>query len=342
MKSNISIIIPTVGQARQDDLIKALRSIEGNTVKPLEVLIIIQGDLRPGALKVFDLNLILVRIDKKSLTQARNIGADLAKGDIISFLDDDVILDKNYFEEILKSFEKYNDIKLVQGKITNFQTNKLKDFFWGLFLGPGSLRKSNYIRLFNFENIIYKSYSNYEEFCMWAGGANINVKREALDHERFDSQLIRYSCGEDVDFSFRIYRRYGVNSILFQPKAKLVHNVAPSGRLSSYAHMLTRRTHKLYSYYKNINGKEDTKRIIARIWYNFGWLLFYLFKIFIGDYRSFFYYFSVLCQMWKHRGDINNLNIEWMNLLLFNEKSTPVAKIIEIKRLCPQKSFTNF
>jgi glucosyl-dolichyl phosphate glucuronosyltransferase len=333
MKLSISIIIPTIGEARKNELIKTLRSIEENTIKPLEVFLISQGDIDPEALKIFDLNLTLVKIDKKSLTQARNIGIELTKGDIISFLDDDVVLDRNYFEEILKSFDNHKDVKIIQGKITNFQSSKMRSFFWGLFLGPYSLKKSNYIRLFNFENITYKSYSNSEEFCMWAGGANMNIKREVFNYEKFDPQLIRYSCGEDVDFSFRVYKRYGVNSILFQPRAKLIHNASPSGRISNYALILTRRTHKLYFYCKDIGKEKNIGQTMAQIWHDFGRILFYLFKIIKGDYKSGFYYFTALCQTWKHRQDIKNLNIEWMNKELFNEQSVPVAKITETRKL---------
>lgn len=324
---NISVIIPTIG--RETDLIKALQSIGANTVRPFEIIIIDQGSLNPRVLKNFNLNLDLVKINKKSLTQARNIGIELAQGDIITFLDDDVILDKDYFKVILESFAKYKQVKIVQGKIVNFQNSKIRDFFWGIFLGPGDLRKSNFVRSCNFENGIYKSNANSEAFCMWASGCNMNVRRDVFEYEKFDPQMLRYSCSEDVDFSFRVYKRFGSNSILFQPKAKLIHNVTPSGRVSNYAFVLSHRTHRLYLLYKNIGKEENAKQILRRTWHDFGWLLFYLFKIFTGDYKSFFYYFAVLYQTWRHRREIKALNIEWMNSKLFQEKSIPRAKIME-------------
>jgi len=323
----ISIIIPTIN--RETDLIKTLQSIEVNTITPLEVLIIDQGNLNPETLNKFDLNLTIVKISKKSLTQAENIGVNIVRGDIISILDDDVVLDKNYFKEILESFAKYEQVKIVQGKIINFKSNRLLDFFWGLFLGPGSLRKNNYVRLLNFENVIYKSYSKSEEFCMWASGCNMNVRKQVFNYEKFDSQLIRYSSGEDVDFSFRAYKRFGANSILFQPKAKLIHNVAPTGRLSRYDRMLTRRVHKIYFVYKNIGAKKDKWQVIKQTWYIFGCFLFNVLKIFKRDYKSLFYFFAIEYQIWLHRWDIKNLDVEWMNLKLFNEKSVPRTKIVE-------------
>lgn len=339
IKSDISIIIPTVGAARRKDLIKVLQSIEANTVQPLEVLIINQGKLDVKDLENFNLNLTLVNIDKKSLTQAENIGVDLARGEIVSILDDDVILDDNYYKEVLESFTKYGQIKIVQGKITNFKTYKIREFFWGLFEGPGSLKKSNYVRPFNFEGIFYKSYSNSEEFCMWASGCNMNVIKDVFVNEKFDSQQLRYSLGEDLDFSFRIYKRYGFNSILFQPRAKLVHNASLRGRLSKYEEVLARIATQIYFNYKhkNIAKRESVVRICRRLWHDFGLFLFYVFRIFKGDYKSWFYFFIAQYQAWTHRREMKNLDIEWMNLKLFKEKSTPTAIILEkmVKTLKP-------
>lgn len=331
---DISVVIATIGRDR--DLIKALRSIEVNSIKPFEVLIIDQGDIQPRIFENINLNLILIKINKKSSAQARNIGIELAKGDVVTFLDDDIILDGNYFKEVLDSFKKYNKIKIVQGKITNLRGKKILNIFWEIFLGSGSIRRNNFIRLYNFENISYNINSNYEEYCMWVGGCDINVKKDVFDYEKFDSQLIRYSSGEDLDFSYRVFKRFGEKSILFQPKAELVHNVSPNGRLARYDLMLMRRIHKIYFVYKNYRKEKNIIRIIKCMWYIFGCLIFNILKIFKGNYKSIFYFFTVEYQAMVHRQDIKNLNIEWMNIKLFNEKSVPEAKIVEkicIKRL---------
>lgn len=324
----VSVIIATI--EREKDLNRTLRSIEENIVKPFEVLIIDQGNINPIKLKCFNLNIVLIKINKKSLAQARNIGLKLAKGDIFTFLDDDVILDENYFKEVLNSFKKYNGIKVVHGKITNFRTNKMLEFFRGIFFGPGSLMKDNYVRTNNFAVIFYKSYSKSEKYCMWASGSNMNVKKEVFNYERFDSQLIRYSLGEDIDFSFRVYKRFGFNSILFQPKARLLHNVSPIGRLSRYDVMLMSRVNRIYFSYKNCKDSEGIIYIFKQLWYIFGCFLNNIAKIFKGDYRSLYYFFKIEYQVLIHKKEIRNLNIEWMNMMLFNEKSFPKAKIINI------------
>jgi len=328
---NISVIIPTVG--RESDLIEVIQSIEENVIKPFEILIIDQGDIKQKKLINFNLNLKLIKINKKSIAQARNIGIELAKGDIVSFLDDDVILKKNYFKEILESFKKYKKVMIVQGKIINYQNKRKNDIFWGLFLGPGSVKKSNYIRLTNFENISYKSHTDSEQYCMWASGGNMNVRKKVFNYEKFDSKLIRYSSGEDVDFSYRVYKRFGINSILFQPKARLVHKTTPSGRLARYNFMFMRRVHKIYFTYKHNNNIKKVKTIeyfLKQFWYLLGCIIINIYQLFRGNYKPLFYFFSIEYQIFLHRKDIKRLNIEWMNIKLFNEKSTPKAKIVGI------------
>ena len=327
---DISVVIATIG--REKDLIKALRSIEANSVKPFEILVIDQGDVKAKTLENFNLNLILIKINKKSSAQARNVGIELAKGDVITFLDDDVILDKNYFKEVSKSFENNKQLKIVQGKIANLKDGKLLNLFWGIFLGPGSLKRSSYVRIYNFEPIFYKSDLNSEQFCMWASGSNMNVKRDVFSYEKFDPQLIRYSSGEDLDFSFRVYERFGVESILFQPSAQLLHNVAPSGRLARFDLMLMRRVHKLYFVYKNNKNIKEHKSIVyllKQFWYLLGCIIINIYQLFKGNYRPLFYFFAIEYQVFLHRKDVRNLNIEWMNVKLFNEKSVPRAKIIK-------------
>ena len=53
------------------------------------------------------------------LTKQRNIGVNVSNGDILAFLDDDVVLEQNYFKEVMKCFESDNEVSGVGGNITN-------------------------------------------------------------------------------------------------------------------------------------------------------------------------------------------------------------------------------
>ena len=55
--------------------------------------------------------------EKEGISHARNRGVREAKGEIIAFTDDDVIVDKYWIQNICKAFEENSDVVCVGGKI---------------------------------------------------------------------------------------------------------------------------------------------------------------------------------------------------------------------------------
>lgn len=102
----VSVIIPTYNRVKDVD--ECLDSIILQRILPKEVIIVDDSDNdeiknlvehRKDKFKEKDIVLRYIRNEKeKSLTIARNIGIENATGDTILFLDDDVILDKNYIK----------------------------------------------------------------------------------------------------------------------------------------------------------------------------------------------------------------------------------------------------
>jgi glycosyltransferase involved in cell wall biosynthesis len=108
IKMYFSIIIPTCN--RSDDLRRALESILIQTITPEEIIIIDQSDDQntkrlfstfDTKFKEKDIKGIYLYQQEKNSAMARNFGISKASGEIISFLDDDVILCDDYFEKII-------------------------------------------------------------------------------------------------------------------------------------------------------------------------------------------------------------------------------------------------
>jgi glycosyltransferase involved in cell wall biosynthesis len=118
---SISVIIPTY--RRQSNLLKCLDSIETQSRQPEEVLIV-NGDNNDDLEEFLKVNLkgnLRYRIIKSptGLTRQRNAGIKNAHSDIILFVDDDVILDKDHVKEIVRVFERFPDnIGGVSGNVT--------------------------------------------------------------------------------------------------------------------------------------------------------------------------------------------------------------------------------
>lgn len=126
---NISIIIPTYN--RYDDLSQTLESIFHQTTYPKEILIIDDSENESIS------NLIIKessRFDnlgvdlkyfrnphQKGLTIARNLGMKLAYGEIILFLDDDVILDRDSIIQIIKVYTQHPNVIGFQRFIINIK-----------------------------------------------------------------------------------------------------------------------------------------------------------------------------------------------------------------------------
>ena len=136
----ISVIIPTYN--REEHLKNCLSALLNQRKVPYEILVI-DNSSNYNAQKVADN--IKSEFDKKEIflyyfknsensgATARNLGAFHAKGDLIAFHDDDVILDANYYEEIEKVFLEYPDALGVHGynKLVNKSYQKMKSIFVG-------------------------------------------------------------------------------------------------------------------------------------------------------------------------------------------------------------------
>ncbi|AIY87674.1 glycosyltransferase protein [Thermotoga sp. Cell2] len=101
-KLKLLVGIPTLNRAKQ--LSKTLESISRNTIIPDKVLIVDQSDNDETwkATKEFmdKLNIEYLKVDYKGLTKARNeILERSGDFDVITFLDDDVVLHKDYLEK---------------------------------------------------------------------------------------------------------------------------------------------------------------------------------------------------------------------------------------------------
>lgn len=122
----ISVIIPTLN-TRTKFLNEAINSIENQTYKPLEVIIVNNGeknlDLPKTSLKINKFKIIF----KGGVAQARNFGACLAMGDYIAFLDDDDLWGSDYLENMKKHIDTGQPDCLI-GKLDQLLDDKIMSF----------------------------------------------------------------------------------------------------------------------------------------------------------------------------------------------------------------------
>lgn len=238
---NYSIIVPTCN--RQTDLARLIDSILRQSILPAEVIIVDQSDddetkkymescRNQLITNSHNINFIYIYQAKKSSVSARNKGIAIARGQIISFLDDDVVLFEDYYEKVLHCF---NNDKIIGGLSGNIIIeNKLKNC-------KGKFRKilSKVFLIDNFKGKMTVSGFGYPIHGFegenerpiqveMLSGCNMNFRKELLKNDKFDEWFTGYSFREDVEFSYRMSKKTILKMI---PEAKLYHNYSKSNRM---------------------------------------------------------------------------------------------------------------
>jgi len=301
---SLSLIIPTIG--RGEDIKKLLSSFNDQIIKPTEIIIIEQGskDLEDIATSFFGLEIKYFYLEKKSLTAARNFGVSKATGDIIGFLDDDIILDKKYVQNIYTFFEQHQNALGVQGLITNFvsgHTKKVGGNTTVYFLYNGIAKifllnnssKTNKLLLSGRNQ--YASDADKIITCEWLSGIG-NYKKQVFDEFTFDESLGGYALGEDKLFSYPIQEKYP-NSLYLDPNIRCEHHHAEDGRPKGQ-NWVKMRVYNTWYLWDTLLAKKGVKAQIAFWWANIGDIKI-AFLGFLLRKNSFMFVVWHICEYWK-------------------------------------------
>lgn len=274
-----SVIIPTYN--RKDDLVFCLDSLKNQELKPDEILIVddsSNNDIKNYILEItfefqnININLIYVRNNKgRSLTKARNLGVKKSTGDIIIFLDDDVILESEYIKKTVEMYSSCPDLLGTQGFITNFpQTGRILNIINRIFFLE-HIEKDR-CRVLPSTRITYpKNNKNMKSlFCEWLSGSNHSYRRKIFQEYEYDENMVRYSYKEDADLSCRIHKKYP-NTLMLIPEARCVHNVSTQGRILIKEQIFMDIGYTYYFFHKNIQNTFINRAIFR--WSNFGFYL---------------------------------------------------------------------
>lgn len=256
---NFTLIICTY--MRPQPLLKLLGSVQKQSVYPNEILII-DGSLNHITKEVLkqnsfqNLNYFLVSKLDRGLTKQRNFGLSKVAGDsdIVCFLDDDTVLENNYFEEILKTYTIYPEALGVGGYINNenhwvktsqeykpsineyyFDGWKRKDgsrFVLRKRLGldadtnPGFLPEFSNGRSVSFLPPSGKIY----EVEQLMGGVS-SFRKSIFENFKFSTYFEGYGLYEDTDFTLRLSKN---GKLYVNTNAQLGHFHDESGRPNKY------------------------------------------------------------------------------------------------------------
>lgn len=230
MKNTFSVVIPT--KNRPKELAKVVDSILTQTCLPEQLIIIDQSSQdnvfseklsKPAAKK----NVTLDYIHDETisgLVQAKAVSLKYNCCDYISFFDDDIVLEKNYIENINYIIKKNPYIMGLNGKILNYpKVSLFKSFIYrvahiGLFKDN---RISSQLKSSNICGLI--------QLNVLSGGLS-TWNKSVFDKVQFDLYN-NFHAYEDQEFSIRV-KKYLSNEFYLVPNAKLYHNHSSINRSS--------------------------------------------------------------------------------------------------------------
>ncbi len=270
----ISVILPTMNRRRE--LPGFLEHLLAQTRLPEELVVVDAGsdpvqDLLSEALEGTPVALIYTRAAPGTSTQ-RNIGIDRSRGEILFFLDDDMMLEPDYIERSLECFALDYDPPVggVMGTCTNEPSGSLERTRRLLGLTHDSPEGQD-PALYTAGGVRWLARPRQVTPVPVAGTGRVAYRRECLEAERFDDFLPGYTYAEDVELAFRIAKRW---TIVQTPHARLFHKHSPAARVS----LPDRSGRVLYSrfYFFRRHRRKTPRNLAAFAWSTAGltgWLL---------------------------------------------------------------------
>jgi len=216
-----SLIIPTF--KRQNIVLETLNHLNDQKINEAEVIVVDQSphkldDLLNFKFKSPNLKFNYVKISKVGLPNARNIGAQSSKSELLIFIDDDCIPNSRLISSYISIFSNFDKkVWCVGGRVNEDNTTMFKQnnkIIGGYFTWYGKTLK-------NFD-------TDFNGQCEWAPGGNFAVLRNKfLKVNGFDTNYIGNAMLEDVDFGFSINKSGG--QVRYEPSPIIQHLRIPTG-----------------------------------------------------------------------------------------------------------------
>ena len=201
--ANITIIIATMN--RPQSLKDTFYYLERSTVLPNEIIVVDQSPdigMQRSVQNLLKTSSFNTRYFYRtpSLTAARNFGIRQATNDIVVFMDDDVRVQPDTIEKILKCMAD-SKISMIGGlSIVPSVTNNI----WGYVFAKKSFRNRNIGHVTGAIFGRYPSHVIEQVATTFAMGYFFVIRKPLVEQWKlkWDERLISYGYPEDLDFSF--------------------------------------------------------------------------------------------------------------------------------------------
>ena len=250
----VSIIVPVYNVEKYIE--KCLESLVNQTLEDIEIIVVNDGTKDNSKEKIlqyiekYPQKIVYLEKENGGLSDARNYGLPVAKGEYIAFLDSDDYIEKNMYEEMYKKAKEENS-DMVEC-----------DFLWEYLNSEKKVIKQ--------KKDIGKIYESKKQMLVDVRVVAWNkiIKREILEKTKIQFPVgLRY---EDVEFTYKLIPH--LNKVSFVKKC-FIHYVQ---RKESIANTQNARTKEIFTvlenvidYYKKNNWYEEYETELEYIYTRF-------------------------------------------------------------------------
>ena len=212
---SVSVVICTLN--REESLIHVLRLLKDQTVRPLEILVVDQSTRSLSRVRAYlqgeGQDIRHLTLSPPSTTAARNLAIRETQGEIVLFLDDDVLFQPDLIRHHLENYEDPS-IGAVNGRIM-YDGAEENDEPWAARL----TRSGAYLRNFT-------TTQRCEVPTLY--GCNMSIRKKVLrEVGDFDLNYWGNFLWEETDYALQI-RRKGYR-IQYEPRASVFHVMVQQG-----------------------------------------------------------------------------------------------------------------
>jgi GT2 family glycosyltransferase len=270
----VAVVIPT--KNRPQDLDLTVETLLAQTVLPRQLIVIDQSPTDESEKRVFrrchtldcesqDPPELVYRRDTSisGLTAARNCSLKVVRTNIVLFLDDDVILEPDFIEQLLGAYELRPDATGVSGVVTNYSPPPGLFRLWSRVFMRGPFWDDRQPVYWN----AHRPRGGEPMRVTRLGGGLMSFRMPAIAGMKFDENLRGACDGEDVEFCAQLHPSA---VLLIEPKARLIHNQSPAGR--SGEHWLRRHARTMWYLYRR-RWNYGVRNRFCLLWLNVGYAL---------------------------------------------------------------------
>ena len=215
----VSVVICTYADERYDDFREAAESVLTQSYDAVELVVVVDGNERVAARareEFGDRDTVGIHCNdgNQGLSYSRTRGVEHSTGDVIAFLDDDAIAQRDWVEQLVTAYEKTDAIavggRMVPEWVAGKPTHLPEEFYW--------LIGANYEKRLD-------PWSEVRNTL----GSNISFRREVFEEVGgFDEQVGLQGesqiQAEETELCIRMYETFG-KGVLYNPEAVVAHKI---------------------------------------------------------------------------------------------------------------------